>query len=196
MTDQDMSPLPDTNKKPGSEEVLNALEIGKEILEEFSNKFRATFKIAGKTIPEWRQEMKVVLPPNPTPGSICTLSAEVSNKYQVAQYMFAVFEAQLDALENGASKEHSDKYSSLVAEYENTNRKLPAADTLKALVASHTQDLVSAKVNAKICRDFFKKTVDSLKETRESINACLWASQIELKLNPISIRNQDNAQTY
>lgn len=178
-------------KKPGADSAMNTLEIGKGVLEQFSAKFREQFKIADKTIPEWRAHFKVELPQNPGPSSICSLSAEVSNKYQTAQYLLSVFDAQLEALMDGAEKEYGDKYTALVNEYVANNKKLPAAETLKALSNTHTQDLVSARVSAKICRDFFKRMVDSLAETRKSIETCLWATQLELKLAPLTLRNQE-----
>ncbi|MCF1193280.1 hypothetical protein LRR18_16950, partial [Mangrovimonas sp. AS39] len=117
----------------------------------------------------------------------------VANSFGTALYYLSFFEAQLDMLENGTSREYSTKFAALVTEYKAKpgNKKLPAAATLDTLVTNEISSITSAKLNAKVCRDFFKREVESLTETRKALETSLWALRADTKATkPITIREE------
>lgn len=177
-----------------AQKIFSSFVEDKTILDELSVEFSEKYKVAGKTFKEWRHFLQVKIPQDLQLHNLPDLSAQVANSFGTALYYLSFFEAQLDMLESGSSKEYGNKFAALVAKYkeEAKGKKLPAAATLETLVSNELSSLNSAKLNAKVCRDFFKREVESLTETRKALENSLWALRADMKAsNPMTIKNYE-----
>lgn len=175
-----------------AKEIFASFVDNKEILDSLSKEFSQNYRIGDKTLKEWATQFRVRIPSDLELHMIPTLSAEVANHFQTALFYLSFFEAQLDVLESGSSKEFGSKYSALVAQYKKDNQKIPAAATLETLVNNEISSITSARLNAKVCRDFFKREVEGLTETRKALENSLWALRADVKVTkPLTVMNND-----
>jgi hypothetical protein len=169
---------PEITPKQRAEGLMTGLTRDKSITEIFGDAFRKQYRIGDKTPEQWERYFRITLPENPSPPEIVTAVGKLASLYQEASFMYAVAEAQVDALSSGESREFTSSFNRLVAEYREAGRSLPASKTLETMAKNEMLDMTGARDNAKIIKNFWKRILEQLTELRKLMEQATWNNHI------------------
>jgi hypothetical protein len=149
--------------------IIAYLKKHQAVAKEFGKIFETEYPIAGKTAVEWRSHFTIKFPPNPDPAQCKALAAKLAAKYQEANFLFAMTEAQLDVLQEEASNQFSSSFNQLILTYKESGKKQPGVEVLKHHTKGMTADIDGTTVNVRIVKMFWKRILDGLSEVRKHI---------------------------
>jgi hypothetical protein len=174
----------ETTKDPKqrAEELLDSLRKGKSTYDLFANTFRTQYLIAGKTIESWEKEFKISIPADLDPNRCKGMDATLMRLYQEALFHKSTARAVLQALKRGVDTELNSRKTAIVAEYETTNRRAPAASTLESLARTQIDDVDGAVMSATIAHNFWEDILEHLSFCRKLIENITINSGIEAKM--------------
>jgi len=170
--------VPEITPKQRAEGLMNGLTHDKSITEMFGDAFRKQYLIGDKTPEQWERYFKISLPETPTPPEVISAVGKLASLYQEASFLYAVAEAQVDALSSGESREYTASFNRLVTEYREADRSLPANKTLECMAKNEMLDMTGARDNAKIIKNFWKRTLEQLTELRKLMEQATWNNHI------------------
>ncbi len=147
-----------------------------------ANTFINDLKFHNKTMSEWSREMYIQRPLGSTAEELREVCWKLIDHIQMASHYYTVCSAVHNALVTGSAKKKADIISTLVDEYQASNRKRPAASILESTADTYLNETVSAIVIAKAIKDFWKAKVDSLTEVRKCTEHIGMSMASEMKL--------------
>lgn len=152
-----------------ADKLMSRMRKGREVLMACDKGLMDSLKVNGKSLREWGQELRVILPDDPDDiTGLERAQNEISNKFQIAEYICAIFELQSNAVNHCHEAEFAERY---VAEMELHKEGKFAAEKLRQLVLvnSNVDASLSAAQAAGLIAEFFKKLSRSLEEARKGI---------------------------
>jgi hypothetical protein len=152
-----------------AEQLFAQIKDGKLVAEIFGQALEKQYTIYGKSMSEWRRHFHITIAEDPDPASCSKSAARLANLFHEATFYFSVAEAQLDALSNGETREYTTAFNKICAEYKEKNKSLPAQKTLDTMASSKMLDLKGAINNARIAKNFMRRTLDGLTEQRKAL---------------------------
>jgi hypothetical protein len=159
-----------TDAEAIAEKLMGRMKKGREVLLACDKGLMDSLKVNGKSLRDWGKELRVTLPEDPDDiKGLERAQNEISNKYQIAEYICAIFEMQSNAVLHCHEAEFAERY---VAEMEaHKDGKPLAAEKLRQLVLvnSGVDATLSATQAAGLIAEFFKKLSKSLEEARKGI---------------------------
>jgi hypothetical protein len=169
--------------KAKAESLLDALRKGKSVYDIFSENFRKSYLIAGKTIETWEKYFKVTIPTDLDPSTCKTMDLQLMKLHEEAMFHMATADAVQQALKKGSESQYLARFEALVREYQSANKKLPANATLDSLTKLNLDDVEAALAAAKIAQDFWESMINHITFCRKLIEQGVMASGIEVKMN-------------
>lgn len=162
-------------------DMFASLRKGKKLHDGFAKNFREKYLIAGKQMDKWKEYFKVELPPDLNPQLIQEIGGKVMGFYQEASFLKAEAEARLTACQSTSNDRYREKYTALVADYQEKGMKLPAKDTLIALTDHSISDIKNAIVHAEIELAWWKEILNDLSNARKTIETATICMSVEAK---------------
>lgn len=161
--------------------LLEHLKIGKGVYEGFITNFRSQYLIAGKTIKDWEKQFKIHIPEDASPANCKQLDVQLMQLHQEATFNRASARAALQALKRGADNELNSTKAAMVAQYETSNNKLPAATTLDSLAKDKVKDVDGALMAATVASNFWEDILEHLAFCRKLLENISINNGIEAK---------------
>lgn len=167
--------------KEAANSIINQLKKSKKLHDQFAEKFRTGYKVAGKLMSDWKKHFCIKLPPDLNPQLAQAVDAQLQELHQEATFFKAEAEARLTAFQSANNEKYRNKYAALVAEYKSNGSKLPAKDTLAALAESETSELKDSMTHAEIELAFWKEILNDLSNTRKLLENATICLSVEAK---------------
>lgn len=147
--------------------IVDQLRKSKRLHDQFADKFRTQYKVAGKLMSEWKDHFKVSIPPDLNPQTAQQVDAQLVELHQEATFLKAEAEARYTAYQSANNERYRSKYAALVAEYKANGNKLPAKDTLSALAENATAEIKDSMTHAEIELSFWKDVINDISNSRK-----------------------------
>jgi hypothetical protein len=166
------------NYKKIQEELSEALEM----LEELDKHLDKNFMFEGKTRRQWRRELLIEIPEDPTFRDIVRLSAKLATNYQLAAFHRDNQTLTIDVLSRTRDKVFEREYQRILDEYMQETGKRLAAESCRMKACVQVEELDSAINAKKILKEFWAKTCEELGKTRKSLETIAMALGSESKI--------------
>ena len=153
--------------KRRAEELMEVVRVGKLVATVFGQALERQYLIHGKPMQYWRDHFKITVPEDPDIAQCKMLAARLMNLLHEATFYYSASELQLDALLSGQETEYINEFNKLTAEYKEKNKSLPSQKTLETIANRGIIDLKGAIYNAKMTKNFWKRVIANLTETRK-----------------------------
>lgn len=165
------------------EALLEVIEEGAIIYSHITEEFIKNFQFYGKTLYEWSQELSIDIP---EAGSLDEkgfrkLLLELASNTQKANNYYSASSLIVNTIDGGNSIKKADVVNAIVAGYEFKGRKRPAASMIETMAESYMSSTVSARVAAKIVKNFWRQRVDTLLELRKIFEQIGMSLHVEIK---------------
>mgnify|MGYP003424083782 CR=1 FL=1 len=180
--------LEDT-KQITTDDLIADLIDGAEVFTIANDKFLGEFNFYGKTLKEWGDYLQLPIPTKNEQGEFRQLSpvdiqklfARLSNLLQVTNHFHSMASTMSTGLNAGGLIKKADLIASIIRSYEARNAKRPAATAIDKMADSYLSDGTSAKIAARIVKEFFRDRYDALIEVRKCLEAINMSLNMELK---------------
>jgi hypothetical protein len=139
----------------------------KEFLDKVNEHIEKTFLIDGKTLREWRREMKVKFPKDINFISVMELSKEIANKFQIAAFHRDKQTVYSNVLEQTKIEKYNKAYQQAQEASRKEYGKNLAAESCKTAALFEIQDLENVINAQRVIKEFWAKTCDTLVELRK-----------------------------
>jgi hypothetical protein len=153
-----------------AEKITNRVTRGLGTLKEFKDQFIDKVIIEEHSLRDWARRLLVRLPDDLDDlDELQRCSRKVANSIQQTEYLLGLFEFEAKAITNYSDSQFAIKY---VNEMEDGDNKKLGSDKLKQLVLVNKDldDSIATGQTAALIRDFFKRILKGLEETRKSID--------------------------
>jgi len=153
--------------KKRAEELMKTVRDGKLVASVFGEALERQYLVHGKSMQYWRDHFKIAVPEDPDIAQCKMLAAKLMNLLHEASFYYSASELQLDALLSGQETEYINEFNKLTAEYKEKGKSLPSQKTLETIANNGIIDLKGAIYNAKMTKNFWKRVIANLTETRK-----------------------------
>lgn len=152
-----------------AEELMKSVRDGKLVATVFADALEKQYLIHGKSMKYWRDYFKIRIPEDPDIAQCKSLAAKLMNLQHEASFYHSAAELHHDALLSGHETEYINEFNKLTAEYKEKGNSLPNQKTLDTMASGGVVDLKGAIYNAKMIKNFWKRILGSLIETRKQL---------------------------
>lgn len=166
-----------------AEVLLESIKKNKNIYDAFATNFKTRYLIADKTIEQWEEEFKLVVPEDLNPQQCKQFDIKLMGLHQEATFLKAAARAYVQALTKGLETQYRSKFSALVVEYKSKNEKLPAAATLESLARIDLDDVDGAIMAANIANNFWEDIIKHLDYCRKLVESIAMSNGIQAKMD-------------
>lgn len=163
------------------EEIMNEIAEGAASHSEATEAFIEKFSFYGKSLGQWADELVVPIPKDPTPQQLRDLYIKLGNNIQIASHFYSVATTVNSTLAGGGQMRKSDLVTKLVKQYEQSNGRRPARETLERMADSYMGQTVSTRIASKAVKEFWKQRIDTLKEVRKCLESISMSYAMEMK---------------
>lgn len=168
--------------KAQSEKLVETMLRGAKINKLFEESMKQQFLISGKTMGYWEQKFKLHIPKdNLTPMKCVELDRVLMDLHQDATFYYNVSDAKTQLAKSGQTSEYNSRVNKIIAEFKLEGNKIPAADTLKAMAAVHTEGIASASTIAEVELKFWKNIIAHLQYCRKMLENASLNISVEIK---------------
>ena len=165
-----------------AEILLSKLMTGKQVHEIFAESMKHQLLINGEPMSHWEKHFKINIPTDNLTPSLCKeLSMRLMELNQEAAFFQACATAKSQIIKRGTTAAYNDKFWTIVQQYKNEKKKLPAAATLETMARVDNEDLDSAQTIADIESKFWKDILEHLSTCRKLIENASMNIATELK---------------
>lgn len=171
-----------SDKEDEAKEFIKKVRESKETFNRVHDKFYASYRINGKTMPEWQDYFKVDIPKDISPIGCIGMLAELAAKYHEASFYYSSAGALDKAYGAEREKEYRKIYKRVTDERTGPDKKTAAATTLSTLADQEVQQFDDVIYNAQLTKDFWKSILDQLKYTFKVLNDITINNSLELKI--------------
>lgn len=176
MTDDDtLEVSPDT--------IVDIVKEGAEIYSTVTAGFIQEFVFYEKTLYEWANYLMIKVPPAKDLDTIAyrELLIKLTNNLQVASNYHSVAASMCDAVAGGNSIKKSDIIAAIVQNYATKGAKRPAGTVIEKMADSYMSSTISARVAARIVKNFWRQRLDTLLEVRKILEQIGMSLHVEMK---------------
>lgn len=172
-----------SNAKERADDMIDSLRKGKNIHDIFAEQVRTRILIQGKTMEQWREHFKVKVPDNPDIQACKEINVRLIGLHEEASFLKAMSDASYTLSKKSYDTKYRDKFASLVAEYKEGGKKLPAKDTLEVLASHDIDDIDGSLSYASMASSFWKQILEDLNYKRRVIENATINNSVEAKLS-------------
>lgn len=166
-----------------AESIMEVIQEGATVYSEISISFIENFTFYEKTLYQWATEMMIEIPraKDLDSQSFRMLLLKLARNVQVANNYYSTSCSIDDAIQGGNSVKKSDVVNALVNNYAKKGAKRPAANIIDQMAESYMSSTLSAKVAAKLVKNFWKQRLDMLLEVRKILEQIGMSLHVEMK---------------
>ena len=161
--------------------MVNELRNGKYLYEQFTETHEKRYKIAGKTMREWKEHFHLSIDPDMTPRECIRLDIKLIEMYEEASFLKNMAQAAMNNFKSTSQDHFRAVYANLVGEYRSEGKKLPAKDTLTVLADQEIKDEKQGLVHFETVLDFWKDILGQLNFYRKMIENSTFNLNIEAR---------------
>lgn len=172
------------------DKMVSGLRSGKDIHEMFATTVRTGILIQGRTMEQWKMYFTVDLPDNADIVDCKTIDLKLMQLHQEATFLKCMAEAALTLGKKSYDTQYRDKFTALVSEYKEMDKKLPAKDTLEILAARDLDDIEAGLSYSELGVKFWKDVLEDLNFKRRAIENITINNATEAKANASSFALQ------
>jgi len=176
MTDDDtLEVSPDT--------IVDIVKEGAAIYSTVTAGFIQEFVFYEKTLYEWANYLMIKVPPakDLDGQAYRELLIKLTNNLQVASNYHSVAASMCDAVAGGNSIKKSDIIAAIVQNYATKGAKRPAGTVIEQMADSYMSSTISARVAARIVKNFWRQRLDTLLEVRKILEQIGMSLHVEMK---------------
>lgn len=158
-----MSNESEQTPKAQAEKLIKEMLRGKDVHRYFTDSMRNNVLISGQPIDHWEREFRISIKTSDLDPQTCReMDLRVMHLNQEATFYYNVAMARSQLIKHGNDSVFMGKFQSLVEEYKDSNKRLPAVGTLENLARANQLDVESAQTIADIEVKFWKNILDHL----------------------------------
>ena len=151
-------------------------------MEAISSEIGGSYLVSGKTMNQWRSYFNIKLPDVLTPEELGKANAKLSNAINEASFHYAHAIIVEQSIRTGATDKFDDAFRSLVENYRQQNKKLPAEATLRTMAETGDMGIKSAIPTASANTKFWKTVNEGLQDQRRVFEQQRWIMFTEMKI--------------
>jgi hypothetical protein len=173
----------DNEHEVNANTIIEVVKEGSEIYSEITSSFVKEFVFYDKTLYEWATELMIQIPNARTLDEVVyrDLLIKLANNIQLASNYHSVASSMTDAITGGNSIKKSDVVNAIVMNFGKRGARRPAASVIERMAESYMSSTVSARVAAKIVKNFWKQRLDTLLEVRKILEQIGMSLHVEMK---------------
>ena len=166
-----------------AESIMEVIQEGATVYSEISVSFIENFTFYEKTLYQWATEMMIEIPKTKDldAQTFRALLLKLARNVQIANNYYSTSCSIDDAIQGGNSVKKSDVINALVNNYARKGAKRPAANIIDQMAESYMSSTLSAKVAAKLVKNFWKQRLDMLLEVRKILEQIGMSLHVEMK---------------
>lgn len=166
-----------------AESIMEVIQEGTTVYSEISVAFIQNFTFYDKTLYQWATDLMIEIPhvKNLDSNEFRKLLLQLARNVQIANNYYSTSCSISDAIQGGNSVKKSDVINALVSNYAKKGAKRPAANIIEKMADSYMSSTLSAKVAAKLVKDFWKQRLDMLLEVRKILEQVGMSLHVEMK---------------
>lgn len=149
------------------QEITTRIEEIKEFTDKINQHIESTFIIDGKTLKEWKRDLKVKFPEDINFHTIVELAKDIAKKFQVASYYRDRQTVYSNVLEQNKTEKYNRAYQWAQEKSRAEFGKNLAADSCKIAASIEIQDLENVINAQRVVKEFWVKSCDTLTEMRK-----------------------------
>ena len=163
--------------------VIGVVKEGAAIYSEVTTSFVQEFTFYEKTLYEWATELIIDIPRAKDLDEVGfrDLLVKLAKNIQIASNYHSVSSSMCDAVAGGNSIKKSDVIAAIVANYAKQGAKRPAASVIEKMADSYMSSTISARVAARIVKNFWRQRLDTLLEIRKILEQIGMSLHVEMK---------------
>lgn len=171
------------NLEVSPDTIVDIVKEGAEIYSTVTSSFIKDFVFYDKTLYEWATDLMIDVPDikHLSGESYRDLLIQLTRNIQVASNYHSVASSMCDAVAGGNSIKKSDIISAIVQNYAAKGAKRPAGTVIEQMADSYMSSTISARVAARIVKNFWKQRVDTLLEVRKILEQIGMSLHVEMK---------------
>lgn len=171
------------NPKEQVDKMHLAIKRGKDIHNMFSETVRTGIIIQGKTIEQWQKYFELIIPDTPDTEDCKKIDTFLMKFHQEATFLKCMAEATHSLGKRGYETQYREKFSQLVSEYRQLDKKLPAKETLEVLASVDLDDIETGNTYSELAIKFWKDIIDDLNFKRRAIENLTINNSVQAKLD-------------
>lgn len=181
--DDDKIDSQETEHEVSANTIIEVVKEGSEIYSEITSSFVQEFVFYEKTLYEWATDLMIQIPNARDLDEVSyrDLLITLANNIQLASNYHSVASSMTDAITGGNSIKKSDVVNAIVMNYGKRGARRPAAAVIERMAESYMSSTVSARVAAKIVKNFWKQRLDTLLEVRKILEQIGMSLHVEMK---------------
>ena len=166
-----------------AKDFIERVKESKDTFNRVYDKFYKQYQIDGKTMPEWQEHFKVVIPKDCDVTKCKEILSRLGTLYHEASYYYSRSNALDKAYNSEREKEYRKEYKRTATEMTTDGKKLPAAGTLSALASEKVQEFDDVIYNSQLTKDFWNSIIKELQYTFKLVNDMTINNSLELKIS-------------
>lgn len=166
-----------------AESIMEVIQEGTNVYSEISLSFIQNFTFYDKTLYQWATDLMIDIPhvKNLDSNEFRKVLLQLAKNVQIANNYYSTSCSINDAIQGGNSVKKSDVVNAIVANYARKGAKRPAANIIEKMADSYMSSTLSAKVAAKLVKDFWKQRLEMLLEVRKIMEQVGMSLHVEMK---------------
>jgi ribosomal protein L14 len=182
-TNQHMADNSDQSEEISAQTIIEVVKEGSQVYSEITASFVQEFVFYDKTLYEWATDLIIKIPNARDLDEISyrDLLIQLANNIQLASNYHSVASSMADAVSGGNSIKKSDVVNAIVMNFKKQGARRPAATVIERMADSYMSSTVSARVAAKIVKNFWKQRLDTLLEVRKILEQIGMSLHVEMK---------------
>ena len=173
----------DTTLEVSPDTIVDIVKEGAEIYSTVTAGFVKEFVFYDKTLYDWATYLMIEVPnaKELDAASYRELLIQLTKNLQIASNYHSVAASMCDAVAGGNSIKKSDIIAAIVQNYASKGAKRPAGTVIEQMADSYMSSTISARVAARIVKNFWKQRVDTLLEVRKILEQIGMSLHVEMK---------------
>lgn len=173
----------DTTLEVSPDTIVDIVKEGAEIYSTVTAGFVKEFVFYDKTLYEWATFLMIEVPnaKELDAAAYRELLIHLTRNLQIASNYHSVAASMCDAVAGGNSIKKSDIIAAIVQNYATKGAKRPAGTVIEQMADSYMSSTISARVAARIVKNFWKQRVDTLLEVRKILEQIGMSLHVEMK---------------
>lgn len=168
--------------KAQAEQLTHEMQRGKKVHDFFSKSLENELMVSGHPLSHWKDEFFVHIPGQDlTPKGCRELDLKVMRLSQEAQFYYNLALAKSQMIKHGNEAIFTNKFHSLVHEYKNAGKRLPAQGTLEHLAKQEIKEIHSAQQIADYEVSFWKGILAGLGRCQSQLKNVSMMISTEMK---------------
>jgi hypothetical protein len=161
--------------------LQETIDDSREFLIEVKKFINKNFKVNGRTLSEWENHFKIIIPPEIDFIILVNLASEIAEKYQEAAYFRDHQMVRLAVLDQERTDRWITAYEHTRQEHERTYKKNLSAKSCENSANLAVKSLDDAMIIQKAVKEFWTKICTTLQETRKNIEIIGYALGAEVR---------------